>query len=326
MQTEIRWQELEFDVASFCEKAGREFPVDAIYLFGSRRYRTDSVRSDIDMFFETSEHIKPSRLRVFADDNCKALDIFVLTSETARSVVNESYICGENGREILNQCSAIKLWSRGRGLEKNNAIPWKQLYASHVDFQKTILPNARVQMSIDGLKRKLQNEGLPNDPIIGETETEVAQRLVRLAERVTEFTIADFPGKGGARGSFVVNPSSEYDFQDLFWIASKTWIRSIEREQVEIVFDGQKKISDFNINGSRFIIEMKFAKDVDDKRNIAKTLDGLTRFYSENANVRVLVLIVYARRAADIDRRIWEDRYSKSPGPPIVVLNVIEVD
>ena len=62
MQTEIRWQELEFDLATFCKKAGQTFPIYAIHLFGSRRFKSGSVRSDIDMFFETEENIKPSYL------------------------------------------------------------------------------------------------------------------------------------------------------------------------------------------------------------------------------------------------------------------------
>lgn len=323
LQTEIKWKELEFDLASFCRTAGKKFPIDAIYLFGSRRFRTDSVRSDIDIFFETNEHIKPSHIRTFIDKNCQALDIFVLARGKAMSAINESYICGDNNSDILNQCSAVKLWSKEIGLETESSIPWKQLYASHVDFQKTSLPNVRIQMSINGLKRKLANESLPIDPIIGETESEVAERLFRLAEMVSEFATDDFPGKGSTSRSFVVNPSSEYDFQDLFWIAAKPWIQSIGRERVEIVFDGQKKKSDFSISDSRFIIEMKFAKDMNDKRNIAKTLDGLSRFYSENANVKFLMFIVYARRAAQIDRFQWQDRYSNLTGSPKVVLKVI---
>ena len=76
---------------------------------------------------------------------CQALDIFVLAHGKATSVVNESYICGDNNSTILNQCNAVKLWSKGIGLETEISIPWKQLYASHINFQKTSLPNVRIQ-------------------------------------------------------------------------------------------------------------------------------------------------------------------------------------
>ena len=277
METEVKWQNIEFDLTQFCETAGQQFPIDAIYLFGSRRFKTDSVRSDIDLLFETSKHIKPSLIRTFIEEQCKALDIFLLLNGTATSAANESYICGEHNDDLLKQSNAVKLWSRENGLEKENSGHLKQMYASHISFFQTALPNARIQISIDGLKRRLAREGLPTDPVIGETESEVVERLFKTAELISEFKSNDFPGKGDASSSFVVCPRSEYDFQDLFWISTKPWIQSICREQVEVIFDGQRKKSDFSIGGSRVIVELKFAKNTDDKRAIAKTLDGLSR-------------------------------------------------
>ena len=155
MRTENKWEELEFDLAGFCTRAGKVFPIDAVHLFGSRRHETGSVRSDIDVFFETSQHIKFYYLRSLIDENCKALDIFVLDRGKATSVVNESFVYGENNKDVLCKCGAINLWSRGSGLEQNSTIPWKVLYASHVDFAQTILPNAYIKMSIEDLRRKL---------------------------------------------------------------------------------------------------------------------------------------------------------------------------
>lgn len=326
MHTEMEWKELEFDLATFCEASGRTFPIDAIYLFGSRRFNTDCVRSDIDLFFETREEIKHSKVRSFIDKECKALDVFLLDRGKAVSVVNESHIRGGNNREILKKCGAAKLWSRNQGLVTEHSNFCKQMYASHVEFHKTTLPNAHVQMSFDELKKKLSKEGLPSDPILGETEDEVAGRLVKIARAVTEFRVSDFPGQGSASQSFVASPASEYDYQDLFWIATKPWIPSIDRECVEIVFDGQRKKSDFSILGSRFIIEMKLAKNKDDKRKISNVVEGLTQFYSENANVRFLLFIVYASKDAEINRTKWEDRYSKPIESPRVVVKVIRVD
>lgn len=326
VEIETQWQEIEFDLAQLCNAAGVEFPIDAIYLFGSRRFRTDSVRSDIDVLFEANEHIRPAHIRAFIDRHCQALDIFLLSNGKATSAANESYVCGDNNDDVLNQCDAVKLWSRKSGLEEGGSIHWRQMYASHVNFYKTALPNARIQISLDGLKRRLASERLPTDPIIGETESEVAKRLFRIAESVSEFKSKDFPGKGSASGSFVVNPSSEYDFQDLFWVCTKPWIQSINREVVIITFDGQKKKADFSIGGSRLVIELKFARNTDDKRTIAKTLDGLKRFYSENANVKCLIFIVYAKRAANIDAFDWQERYSNFLEMPRVALKVIQVD
>lgn len=201
-----------------------------------------------------------------------------------------------------------------------------QEYASHVKFEMTSLPNLRLLNSFDQLKKRLNQQGLPTNPIIGEDEDEVAARIVEVARAISEFKISDFPGKGSARASFVVSPKSEYDFQDLFWIVTKPLIENISRETVEIVFDGQKKKSDFSLMNSRFIVEMKFAKGEDDKREIAKTLDGLQRFYGENANVRFLLFIIYARKQANIDRVAWEQRYSQLTSAPKTVLRILNVD
>jgi len=326
LNIEIQWDELEFNLALFCETAGRVFPLKSIYLFGSRNFKTGSVRSDIDLFFETGEIIKPSKIREFIDEHCKALDIFLLDRGEARSVINESFIRGDDNGEVLRQCGAMKLWSSGKGLVQDNSIPWKLRYASHVDFTKTVLPNAHMRMSIDDLRTKLLSDGLPHDPVIGETEIEVAETLVKLAERITKFRRADFSNNGNARESFAVNPANEYDLQDLFWIASKPWVQAIAREEVAIVFDGQQKRSDFSISGSRFIVEMKFAKNSSDKRSIVKTLEGLSKFYSENANVTFLLFIIYARRAADIDSVQWEGRFSRSASSPKVLVKVITLN
>ena len=326
LNTEIKWKELEFDLGSFCETAGRVFPIKRIYLFGSRNFKTGSVRSDIDLFFETKEIIKPSKVRYFIDEHCKALDIFVLDRGEARSVVNESFIRGDNNGDVLRQCGAIKLWSRGEGLVQDSNIPWKLGYASHIDFTKTMLPNAHIRMSMDDSRAKLQRDGLPVDPVIGETEIEVAERLIKLAERITKFQRADFPNSSNARDSFVVKPANEYDVQDLFWIVSKPWVQSIAREKVAIVFDGQEKRSDFSIRGSRFIMEMKFAKNPNDKRSIVRTLEGLSKFYTENANVKFVMFIIYALRTADIDSVQWETNFSRLAGSPKVLVKVITLD
>lgn len=322
----IKWEEKSYLLDRFCTEITSMFPIKAIYIFGSRRFNTGSLRSDIDLFLETEERLKPSKLRDYIDDHCKALDLFVLSRGRAVSAVNESYITGESNDDVLSQCRALKLWSSSDGLNHENADYWQQTFASHISFEKTILPNVKIKMSIDGLKRKLYKDGLPTDPILGEDETEVADRLIKVAELLPTYRMADFPGKGRSRQSFALDPNSEYDFQDLFWLSVKPWISSISREGPEVVFDGQKKKSDFSINNSRFIIEMKFARDKNDKREIVKTLDGLTRFYSDNANVKFLLFIVYAAGESDIDQREWEGRFSNNQSNPRVVLKVIYID
>ena len=71
---------------------------------------------------------------------------------------------------------------------------------------------------------------------------------------------------------------------------------------------------------------MKFIKDNDDKREVAKTLDGLTNFYNRNANIRFLLFIVYVRKIVEIDKLLWEGTYSKNTSEGRTMLQVIVVD
>jgi REase_DpnII-MboI len=320
-----KWRRLPFDLHLLIDAATKKFELEAIYFFGSRRFKTRSLRSDIDIFFIPVGYIKPSDVRDFIEQTCIALDIFVLHHGRAVSAINESYIELEDNAAVVEATKALLLWSSANGTVANSSVDWVQEYASHVGFEPTVLPNQILRPSIDKLRERLSQQGLPTDPIIGESEEEVARRLLAVARAIAEFKEADFPGKGEARKSFVIHPQSEYDFQDLFWLAIKPWVGEAARERVELVFDGQRKKSDFSLMKSRFILEMKFAKDENDKREIVKTLDGLANFYRENANVRFLLFIIYARNAAAIDRVAWETRYSDVARTPRIVVSVIQV-
>jgi predicted nucleotidyltransferase len=320
----VQWQKISYDLHGLVAQATEQFQLKAIYLFGSRRFKTLSLRSDIDVFFVPESYIKPSDLRRFRDETCLALDIFLLEHGRATSAVNESYIQLDDDDTVIKVTRAVKLWSKEDGNSTDPDISWIQEYADHVNFRDTILPNFPLVRSLESLKTRLDQQGLPTAPVIGEDEEEIARRLIETARVTATFRLADFPGKGSARGSFVVAPQSEYDFQDLFWIATKPWIGQAARERVEIVFDGQKKKSDFSLMHSRFIVEMKFAKDKDDAREIAKTLAGLADFYRQHPNVRILLFIVYARKDAKIDKTAWEASFSRASEPRVIV-SVIEV-
>jgi hypothetical protein len=323
-----QWTKVSFDLHTLIEAATKKFQLEAIYFFGSRRFNTRSLRSDIDIFFVPAAYIKPSDVRDFIESTCIALDVFILEHGRAVSAINESYIELENNAAVVKATQALLLWSSADGSDGASVgagFDWVQEYADHVGFEMTVLPNQILRPSIDKLKERLSQQGLPTDPIVGENEEEVARRLLAVAHTVSEYRESDFPGKGTARKSFAINPQSEYDFQDLFWIAIKPWVGEAAREQVELVFDGQKKKFDFSLLRSRFILEMKFARDENDKREIVKTLDGLANFYRENANVRFLLSIIYARKAARIGRMAWESRYSDMTASPRILVSVIEV-
>ena len=320
------WGTIEFDLQSMICGIPKSFPVTGVYLFGSRGFSTGSLRSDIDLLFEMDGYIKHSEVRKFIDQHCQALDIFILENGRATSVSNESCISFPTSEILVEAVGAKLLWNKESGFSGEHKRLFSQQVADHVDFKKTVITTQRPQMTLKRLKDHLQSNGLPTDPIIGESEGEIARRLIRVAEASISFKDRDFAGHGSARSTFLVNPNNEYHAQDLFMLAAKPWFPEICRESVEVVFDGQKKQSDFNLFGSRLIFEFKFAKDKGDKREIAKTLNGLNSFYSDNANVRCLVFIVYAMPKADIDGAKWESRYSHRSDDRETILRVVRVD
>ena len=252
---EERLETIQFDLGRVLKNAPERFELTAIHIFGSRRFRSGSLRSDIDLFFETDAFIKPRDIREFIDDMSPALDIFLLQDGRATSATNESHIAYSSNADVLTETRAVCLWSRTGGQTREASDFLVQKYAD-IPFEKTALPNIRVPLSLDRVRAALERQGLPAQPLIGENEEEIARQLMEVAASVATFKPDELSTRGQAKTSFVVEPASEYDFQDLFWLATRPWLSMLKREQVEIVFDGQKKLSDFSLANSRFIIEM----------------------------------------------------------------------
>ena len=135
----------------------------------------------------------------------------------------------------------------------------------------------------------------------------------------------DLGQRGGAKAGWTVNLSSEYDCQNLFFITVKPWLGSLGREEVEIVYDGQKKVSDFNAFKNQLIIEMKYVHDANSKREVVKDLKGLQDFYLRNINVKVLLFVIYYKEAADIDAARWEAEFSHNQEGCRVVTSLIKI-
>ena len=84
-----------YDLRELTRALTKAFPqIEALYLFGSRRYRTGSRRSDVDILVGLGEdlHIRPQELRAFSSDYCRALDLFVAEGGKAVSCANESHV------------------------------------------------------------------------------------------------------------------------------------------------------------------------------------------------------------------------------------------
>ena len=79
-----------YDLRKLTGELTKAFPeIAALYLFGSRRYRTGSLRSDVDILVELRDasHVRPQELRAFSTEHCRALDLFVAEGGSVASEV-----------------------------------------------------------------------------------------------------------------------------------------------------------------------------------------------------------------------------------------------
>jgi Nucleotidyltransferase domain len=108
-----------YDLRELTRALTEAFPqIEALYLFGSRRYRTGSPRSDVDILVGLGKdlHIRPQELRAFSSDYCRALDLFVAEGGKAVSCANESHVRADSFPELVARLEAICFWNRSESL------------------------------------------------------------------------------------------------------------------------------------------------------------------------------------------------------------------
>ncbi len=90
--------------------------IKEIYLFGSRAYRTNSTRSDIDLIVFSDELIPPASINEFHKEHLY-LDIFVGNNIAITSSINGSLITKRGDKDLVEQLDAVLLWSSEKGFE-----------------------------------------------------------------------------------------------------------------------------------------------------------------------------------------------------------------
>lgn len=300
--------------------------IQELYMFGSRAYGTQSLRSDCDILVRPSDrsHLKSGEFRDFALKHCRALDFFIVEGGRAVSCMNDSFVRATIFEELINRLDAVCLWDAEEGFSEL-AVPWVFQVGAAVDFAATVLPDSNVgELSWQYLVKRAEEIGLPVRPYIGDTIDKAAAMLTEVA-KATVLRPTDLGPRGAARDGWTVNLKSEYDCQNLFYTVVKPWLRSVGCEEVTIIYDDQKKKADFNLFDSQIVIEMKFIDSHEKKAEVVKTLDGLSRFYKRNGNIRVLLNLVYVKAGIDIDIYRWEKDYSFYTHSPRVLTQVIVV-
>jgi predicted nucleotidyltransferase len=318
---------LHHDLRRLVEELVEQMPdIAELYIFGSRAYGTGSLRSDCDILVRASPaaRVRSSDLRDFAIEHCPALDLFLCTEARAVSVSNDSFVFAANFETLVARLDAVRLWSRLDGFS-DFAFPvsgdWTFEAAANVEFMATSLPDAELaDFAWQSRIRTAEAIGLPIRPFLGESLAKATAQVIEVARRMC-FSPSDLGQRGGAKVGWTANLQSEYDCQNLFFTVVKPWLPGLAREQTEIWFDGQAKISDFSLFDGRLIIEMKYIDSVGKKAEVVKTLDGLSRFYARNANVGSLVFVIFVKGDVPIDAAQWEVDYSfVTTKPPVTTL------
>lgn len=304
----------DLDLVSAVSVMTGTFPsISEIYIFGSRRFNTESFRSDIDLLVTRSARIKASELRDFTISFSSALDIFILENGCATSIANESFITDESNESLIKKLSAVKLYDRSVGKLEALAKYGKFKLDRRVKHELTSLPNAGADAwEIKALVKYFdtaQKHGLPTKPYIGLNADEASDFIIDVLRKLSS-TNTSLGARGQAKGGWTQNIKDEYDFQNLFWITVRSWLPSIGKEEVELKYDGNDKRSDFNLFNGQVVIELKHIKDDNEKRNIVKTLKGLSAFYLQHPNIRVLIFGILVNKTVELNDEKWEADFS----------------
>ena len=313
--------EASYDLRELADRLTKVFPqIQALYLFGSRRYRTGSARSDVDILVELADrtHVQPRELRAFSREYCPALDLFVAEGGKAVSCENESCVRAESLAALVGRLEAVRFWTREAGALDAD-INWEFRVPGDVEFIPTAMITdqpipGRWPRSFRAFAKEVEAAGLPVQPYLGSLITDVAEFLVKvLRNAVAESGKLSPRGKGWS-----VRLETEYDFQNLFFLAVKPWLPGLGREELTIRYDGQGKTADFNVFASEILFEMKHIRDAGTMALVAKTLGGLRNFYERHANVRIVVFAVLVDKGVELDDAKWESDFSFTQREPQV--------
>lgn len=317
-----------FDLEATIKVLCGEFEaIESVYLFGSRRFNSGSIRSDIDILLKTNSFIKPSKLRDFTIRNHTALDLFVMENGKAISVANESYIQANDNDDLIKILNAVLLYDRGFGISGELTKRKTIEIDNRVDYILTVFPNTNnlENLELNALKKyfKAANEnGLPTKPYLGINTIEASDFISTIIKNIIEAN-KNVTNNGNAKSGWTKNLQNEYDFQNLFWITVKPWLPNLSREAIAIKYDDQEKRSDFTLFNNQLIIELKYIKDDSDKRETVKTLEGLRSFYIQHPNCRVLIFGILVDEKVDLDDKKWETDFSYTEHTPQVKTIII---
>ena len=118
--------------------------ITELYLFGSRAYVTNSLRSDIDILAVSSEELNKGEINDWLPIEFPMVDLFITDTELTRadSASNGSVIKRkpEKANSLIAQLDAITLWTKKDGFN-NKYTGWEQRILKDIDFKMSVIPD-----------------------------------------------------------------------------------------------------------------------------------------------------------------------------------------
>jgi predicted nucleotidyltransferase len=293
--------------------------VEKVYLFGSRRYRTGSTRSDIDLLVLDHDTPQKDILSWRSENEYDAVDVF----RTSDGVTADSPVTGSRLRRppgLVEALDAELLWTRESGFSEE-FVAWEQEVAADVDFMLTIAGFEPTFGSIaNRFAAAIAETGIPST-FLGSDWHSVAQALAEIIDRALSVGQV-FNSRAGRLTKQAVHPETEYDFQNLIATALRPWIPTLEGETVTVRFAGQHKLVDFGLADNQLLIEAKHITDSSSAGTVIKTLEGLESFYRQHPNVKALLFVLLVEEDVKLDDAVIEAKYSNEHKQPYVLTRI----
>lgn len=320
-----------WDLKEITEELTERIPeIEEIYLFGSRAYNTNSLRSDIDLLaFTNNKPIKEAQINDWLPVEYPPVDLFhSYDKKTARSIANGSSIClRENDKasyqDLPEQLDAIKLWDKTNGFYSD--VEYEQKSLIDIRFPMSIIPGkstCNLTETIETAIKRIKENGIDTF-FAGSSIFEISETILNLIE--TGMTKPHkFQKKANSFSFDTIKLCDEYDFQNYIHSLLRPIFNDIEPEPVTVTIDGNDKKADFALNNNRIIIEAKWIDSEGKKSNVIKTLDGLGNFYKENSRVESIIFVILYSSQMKLDEIVLNARYEKKYADPPVFVRFIK--
>ena len=304
-----------------------------MYLFGSRAYKTNSFRSDIDILAITdSIPISDVEVNSWLHEEYPPVDLFCsYDSQVARSVINGSCIHyrKDNDRGYCNlsdQLDARLLWDKRNGFSSDFS-DWIQQTLNGIDYKMSIIPSYPIpdfSKTVDEALQSLEASGIKTY-FAGSTRIEISESIIRLIEIGLKKPVK-FQNKANKFSYDQLKIENEYDFQNFIQFILRPVFPDITPEPFMITIDGNKKYADFAVSSGRIVIEAKWLDTPNKKNSILKTIRGLSDFYTQNPNTTSLIFLVLYKKEVSLDKYALEQEFSFEKSTPPIFVRFMESD